>query len=216
MRFKAIFFDAANTLLHKPQLYPAIRDILLTHGISIPVDRISTNHQLLSEVITFPDRTSREFYLGFNTHLLHLLGIVPTHDLLESIFTACSYLPWAPFADTNELSNIHLPMGVISNWDTSLPEKLSLIKNTQFNWVLGSAKEGHRKPDASFFVKIMECTDFHAQDIIYVGDSLRLDIEPALALGINAILIDRNQLYPYATVPRIQNLGELRELISMP
>jgi FMN phosphatase YigB (HAD superfamily) len=213
MEAKAIFFDVANTLLHKPGLYPAINGVLLNHGLTVPYKKIVASHRFLSEVILFPDRTSSGFYRDFNSHLIRSFGIAPTDELLDAIFSACTYLPWVPFPDTDQLASIELPMGVLSNWDTSLPKKISLIANISFDWIINSAEQRVRKPDLDFFKKVLYATGLEARDIIYVGDSMRLDIEPALHLGMNAILLDRVEFYPSATVTRIKNLREIRSLL---
>jgi FMN phosphatase YigB (HAD superfamily) len=210
---KAVFFDAANTLLHKPALYPAMTKVLASHGVVVPCESLLASHRALSEVITFPDRTSTKFYSEFNRSLLLALGVLPSNNLLTELFTACSYLPWEPFADTQKLISITLPLGVISNWDSSLQDKLNLIKDVQFSWVLGSEEQCVRKPDSSFFKRALDATGFEANEIIYVGDSMRLDIEPALQLGIRALLIDRDDLYPFANVKRIRSMSELGDML---
>lgn len=213
MKPGAIFFDAANTLLHKPGLYPAINRVLQDRGIGITHEKLLASHRFLSEAILFPDRTSSSFYREFNSHLLRSFGVAPTDELLDAIFSACTYLPWAPFSDTEYLASIKLPMGILSNWDTSLQEKLSLISQARFEWILGSAEQQVRKPDPDFFMKIFDATGLKAGEIIYVGDSMRLDIEPALRLGITAVLLDRDDLYPDATVRRIRSLNELGAML---
>lgn len=213
METKAIFFDVANTLLHKPGLYPAIISVLLNHGVTVSYTKLLASHRFLAEVILFPDRTSSSFYRDFNSHLLRSFGVASTDEILEALFSACSYLPWAPFPDTDHLASITLPMGVLSNWDASLREKLPLIANTRFEWILGSAEQCVRKPDPDFFRKIFHATGLEAGEVIYVGDSMKLDIEPALRLGMNAILLDRDELYPSATVTRIKSLGEIAGLL---
>jgi HAD superfamily hydrolase (TIGR01549 family) len=209
MPTRAIFFDVANTLLHKPGLYPAMERVLRRHGIEVPTATLVERHRLLLDVVEFPDRTSREFYKGFNSHVLRSLGASPTEELLDELFSACAYLPWAPFADDVHLATIKTSVGILSNWDASLAERLALIGDVRFDWVLGSAEQGTRKPNADFFQKVLSATGLDAGEIAYVGDSMRLDIEPALRLGMNAVLIDRDELYPHATVPRIATLSEI-------
>ena len=209
MQAKALFFDAANTLLHKPRLYPAMQAVLQARGVDVPLPTLVDRHRLLSEVVLFPDKTSRDFYSEFNSHLLRALGVVPEPALLEEIFTACSYLPWQPFADTVALNEFRVPLGVLSNWDTSLPEKLTGVENVQFQWILGSAHQGVRKPDPRFFAKVVEATGLQADEILYVGDSMKLDIEPALRAGMRAVLVDRDDLHRHGNVVRIGSLHEL-------
>lgn len=210
---RAVFFDAANTLLHKPALLPAMAGALRSHGIDLPDDELARRHRWLSEVVVFPDRTSRGFYDTFNAQLLRAFGIVPAQVLLDAIFAACSYLPWQPFPDTDALARLDRPLGILSNWDSSLPERLASIDGVQFRWVLGSQQQGVRKPDTEFFRRMIDACDLEPAQIAYVGDSLRLDIEPALALGVRALLIDRDDLFPHANVPRLRSLDMLGALL---
>ncbi|MBB5209158.1 HAD family hydrolase [Chiayiivirga flava] len=212
MRIQAIFFDAANTLLHKPTLIPAMAAALREHGVDLPATELALRHRWLSEVVVFPDRTSRPFYDDFNAHLLRSFGVPPSQTLLDAMFAACSYLPWAPFPDTCALTTLRQPLGVLSNWDNTLQEQLGLIEDVQFSWILGSQREGVRKPDAAFFRRMLDACAFAPEAIAYVGDSLRLDIEPARALGIHTFLIDRDDLFPHAKVPRLLSLDALATL----
>ena len=174
---------------------------------------LRVRHYFLLESIVFPDRTTPEFYNDFNSHLLRSLGVVPSTMLLHEMFTACTYLPWAPFDDVEALRRISLPKGILSNWDLSLKDKLTLVFDLQFDWILGSAEHGVRKPDIAFFERIVKETGLLPSQIAYVGDSMRLDIEPALALGLHAVLIDRDQLYPHATMSRILTFDALETLL---
>src|SRR5688572_3953773 len=114
---KAIFFDVANTLLHKPSVFSTIKNTLAAHGHAIDLRILEKRHKLLSEVIVFPDKTTREFYAAFNTELLYALGIVPSKPLVNEIFEKCSYLPWEPCRDAAIVDSLNLPLGIISNWD---------------------------------------------------------------------------------------------------
>lgn len=210
---KAVFFDVANTLLDKPDLYVNIRRVLAAHGFDVSIEDLSRRHRLLSEVIEFPDKTSASFYHDFNAHLLMMLGIIPTEVLLKEIFDACTYLPWKEFEDVKWLREILLPKGVISNWDKSLPEKLQALVKLEFEWVLGSEQMAVRKPKLEFYQHLLSVTKLDGPEILYVGDSLKLDIQPALSLGIQAVLIDRLDLYPAAKVKRVISMKELNQFL---
>ena len=101
---KYILFDAANTVIHKPVLWPSMQAVLLKYGYTVPEEKLKLHHKLLSEVVNFPDRTSKEFYLYFNAELLMSLGIIPSEEILNDLFAACSYLPWERFNDTEWLN----------------------------------------------------------------------------------------------------------------
>lgn len=213
MTIKAIFLDAANTLVHKPDLYPSMLRVLHSHGVHVEAEHLARQHRFLSEAKVFPDRTSREFYREFNSELLRSIGVLPESGLLDELFAACSYLGWRAFDDVASLSNLSVPLGVLSNWNTQLPETLSLIPELHFQWVLGSEQLGLRKPDPAFFERVLEATGWASRDIVYIGDSMRLDVEPALKLGFKAALIDRDNLYPHANVARLATLAEITTLL---
>ncbi len=210
---KAVFLDVANTLLHKPGLYTAIGGVLNDAGLDIPERVIATRHRLLSEAVAFPDRTSAEFYSRFNALLLRSLGVAADTGLADAIHQACSYLPWAPFADVNHLSAVTQPLGILSNWDRSLPDQLQMMGGLSFQWILGSEDHRMRKPDAAFFAKVPDAVGCAASEIVYVGDSIELDIEPARRLGMRAYLIDRDDLYGRGNLPRLRSLAELGAML---
>ncbi len=206
---KVYLFDLANTLLYKPTFYTRFLGVLKHHGYEIPSDVFKAKHRWLSEVITFPDKTSRAFYQDFNSHLLLSMGIAPEPNLLDEVFSACTYLPWEAFEDTRMLDKLEFPKAILSNWDESVKEKVNEFFPGQFSTVFGSALNGLRKPDPAFFHKAISGLGVQPEEITYVGDSLKLDIFPALDLGIDAVLIDRNNDYPFYRGRKICNLEEL-------
>lgn len=210
---RAIFFDVAHTLLDKPGVLVSMRDALALHGLDVPLDELRFRHSLMMEAIVFPDRTDSDFYRSFNAAVIRALGAVPTPAMLDAVFAAATYQPWVPFDDARSIGRLALPRGILSNWDHTLEEKLGDFEDCHFDWVLGSSRQGSRKPDPAFFRLIPECTGLSPGEIAYVGDSMRLDIEPATRLGLRAILIDRNALFPHATVPRIVTLDELEDVL---
>jgi FMN phosphatase YigB (HAD superfamily) len=206
---KVYLFDLANTLLYKPTFYTRFLDVLARNGCTIPKSELMAKHRWLSEVILFPDKTSSLFYEDFNAKLLLSLGIQPKQSLLDEIFSACTYLPWQAFDDTHVLSDIVTPKAILSNWDESVKDKVEDFFPGQFAAVFGSALSGVRKPDLVFFKKAIDELGVSPAEITYVGDSLKLDVFPALDLGINAILIDRNNDFPFYRGKKMHSLEEL-------
>ena len=51
------------------------------------------------------------------------------------------------------------------------------------------------KPDPEFYNFVLNSLNCEPDQILYVGDSIKLDIEPAQKLGINTLLIDRQNFY---------------------
>jgi len=194
-RIKYILFDAANTLIHKPLLLDKMQEVLKVYGYNVPKEKLQIHHKIISEQIDFPDRTNSLFYTQFNAKLLDSLGIYSNNDLLNQIFTACSYLPWVPFEDTSVLQDIPLPMGVLSNFKKNLPVLLNSFWGNLFREVIVSEEENIRKPNPRFFEVAIQQIGLAPDEILYVGDSFRLDYQPAKQMNMNAILIDRMGVY---------------------
>lgn len=209
MKHDFVVFDVAGTLLSKPLVYEKISAVLLESGKEIPLEEIVYKHKLVSEFFVFPDKTSKDFYQTFNAEFLMALGVIPKVTLLNKLFESCTYLPWVPFEDTKFISGISLPKGILSNWDLSLKEKLDSFFPNMFDNILGSAERGIRKPQIEFYQLLISQLGVAPDRIIYIGDSLRLDIIPATQLGIKAILIDRDNVYPFTGVDRIKSMSEL-------
>ena len=208
---KSVFFDVANTLLEKPELFSRITGALEKNGHFVSQNDLRHVHKFLAEAFVFPDKTSREFYAEFNSHLLYALGIAPSEQLLNDIFEACTYLPWQAFPDTHALPDIPLPLGILSNWDSSLRDKLKQHFTVDFKWILCSQVEGIKKPNPLFFKRMMDESGLEPNEILFVGDSMKLDVHPALQLGVKAVLIDRMNHFPHANVARIQHLNQVMQ-----
>jgi FMN phosphatase YigB (HAD superfamily) len=211
-KIKYLLFDVSGTLLHKPTLFEAILNVLQKHGHAIDKNELMQKHKLMSEIIHFPDKTSESFYKMFNAELLYSLGVVPNESLLADIFKACTYLPWEKYEDTIVLSQIDLPMGIISNFNSSLKEKLNQFFGPLFETVIVSEEVGVAKPSLEFYRKGLEKISVSPENILYIGDSLKLDIEPAITLGMKTLLIDRGSNFPSSKYA-IKDLNQILKYI---
>lgn len=208
---KYLYLDVANTLLHKPSVFKNIQTVLFDYSIQVELEEIKFKHKLCSELIKFPDKTNIEFYNHFNKEFLLTFGISADDKMLEDIFKACTYQPWVPFEDVKFLKQVSTPIGIISNWDKSLESKLNELIDLNLDTIIGSEEFGTSKPNLKIFEAAILKANVEPQDIIYVGDSIKLDVEPALNLGIKSYLIDRDNTYPNANVPRICSFEEIVE-----
>lgn len=208
-----ILFDAANTLIYKPSVYTAILETIEKYGYCVSLDRLKYNHKMLSEVITFPDKTNKEFYSEFNNELLISMGVRPVGGLLDDLFVACSYLPWKPFPDTSSLSELNQPMAIISNFHSNLKEIIESLIPVEFSHIVVSEELGIRKPDVNFYKAALRRMNISADNVVYVGDSLKLDVLPSIECGMRSILIDRDSYYP-CYPERIQSLAQLKHYLG--
>ena len=211
---KFIFFDVAQTLLWKPTVYSEIEAFCKKSGVNISNDEIIKRHRILSEVTHFPDKTSREFYIDFNYKLLLALGFAATKDLAEELFNNCSYKPWSSFEDCLAIKDLNVPVGILSNWDKSLADKLSdFFPQIQFAEMVISSVVGHQKPSQEIFDYAIKVSGVEPSEIIFVGDSIRLDYVPARAAGIMSILLDRDKVFEGFNGERIESIQQLKDII---
>ncbi len=204
-----VFFDVADTLLEKPDLMPGIRSVLADSDIVCDESAIRRAHKSARELIHFPDHTTREFYREFNTRFLEVLGVCPDPEIAERLYRACRGLEWQPFADVDALANAPVAIGIISNWDHSLSNKVQELLPFDFQWIIGSADFGAAKPDPALFRHAIEQSGYDAARVMFVGDSIRLDVVPARECGMQSVLIDRHDLFPYFGDRRITSLHQM-------
>ncbi|MES2618316.1 MAG: HAD family hydrolase [Bacteroidota bacterium] len=207
-----LLLDAANTIIYKPTFYSRFTQVLERHKISIDRRDFQKTHKIISECFNFPDRTNKEFYMNFNRELLYGLGVIGSIELLEEIFSECSYLKWEKFDDTDYITKINCQKSILSNFNNGLDKIINELFNNEFSSLIISEKENVRKPDIAFFERAVSQLGVNPADIIYVGDSIKLDLEPALKVGMNAWLIDRENYYPGCN-RRIESLYDLKNII---
>jgi putative hydrolase of the HAD superfamily len=81
---------------------------------------------------------------------------------------------------------------------------------------VSSSEHGYMKPHRSIFDAALERAGVPASAALMVGDSLKHDVEGALAAGMKAVLLRRSGESPAdlpAGVPVIRTLHELIEIL---
>ena len=111
-----------------------------------------------------------------------------------------------------------LRVGIISNSHRSLDafcEHFSL--RDLIHASVSSSEHGYMKPHRSIFDAALEKAGVPANAALMVGDSLKHDVEGALAAGMRAVLLRRSGEVPAglpSNVPVIRTLAELPDLLS--
>jgi putative hydrolase of the HAD superfamily len=232
VRYRAVFFDAGETILHPHPSFPELLSMVLAeqgHDGIDPED-IRARSKVVSERFfaaaragqtwsTSPER-SREFWGGLYRELLGEMGVAWSSDLGEALYaTFTDVAHYRLFSDVEEtlgaLANDGYEIGLISNfeeWLELLLEHLGVTRSFEVRVISGV--EGVEKPDPAIFRLALERAGVEASEAVYVGDSLEFDVEPATAVGMLGVLLDRRDRYPEATCPRIGSLGELRDLLA--
>ena len=133
--------------------------------------------------------------------------------MADAVFEACSYLPWERFGDSQVLAELTCRAGIISNFNATLREKLDLRFPSRFEHIFVSEQMDIAKPSTGFYQRAIDTINVEPAEIVYVGDSVKLDLEPALQLGMQAYLIDRDNYFP-AQPNRLQSLWDLKNLMA--
>lgn len=213
MKIKQIFFDVADTLLYKPELRTKMLEVLRPQT-DMDDSEIFRIHRICREAIQFPDVTSESFYKNFNASFLCALGIPPQKDLVSLLYQNCKNLDWKAFDDTQILPKLPLPVGIISNWGHNLADTLSQLLPFNFAPLIASSEIGYAKPDPTIFTASFKLCNIPAKNVIYIGDSIRLDIASATKVGFTAILLDRDNVFPNYRGLKINSLLELPNMIE--
>ena len=104
-----------------------------------------------------------------------------------------------------ELRGRGLKLGLVSNTSRDL-EAFVVHHRLEVDVAIGSRSHGKTKPDPTIFRAALDRLAVEPAAAAMVGDSVEDDIEGALALGMRAILLDREGRYPELE-PRITGLA---------
>jgi putative hydrolase of the HAD superfamily len=105
---------------------------------------------------------------------------------------------------------------VVSNFEEWLEQLLEELDLTRFLDVrVISGVEGLEKPDPRIFELAMERAGVSPATSVYVGDNPEFDVDPAAALGMLPVLIDRRDRFPDAPGVRITSLDQLPAVLGL-
>jgi putative hydrolase of the HAD superfamily len=106
-------------------------------------------------------------------------------------------------------------LGLISNFERWLEELLvELEVGDLFDVTVISGVAGVEKPGKEIYELALQRAGAAPEEAVHVGDSPAMDAEPANALGMMVVLLDRTGRYGDSPWPRIGSLKELPEAIS--
>lgn len=121
-----------------------------------------------------------------------------------------------PFPDVEETVGELLDRGLILVAATNGNAAMVQAPVFQRLHVLWTAEEARAsKPDPAFFRGAMQRSGARAEATLMVGDRMDNDIDPAFALGMYGVLLDRDGRAYDVDAPRIDSLRELPALIEV-
>src|SRR5215471_10719633 len=111
------------------------------------------------------------------------------------------------------LRSAGLHIGLVSNSARDVRE-FARHHGLEVDAGISSFHHGRTKPHASIFRAVLDLLDVEPAEAVMVGDTIADDIEGALALGMRAILLDREGVHPEFE-PRIETLNQLSSLLGL-
>ncbi|MCL4244039.1 MAG: HAD-IA family hydrolase [Candidatus Dadabacteria bacterium] len=134
-------------------------------------------------------------------------------DLFEVFRTEA----WTLFPETvpvlEALKSKGYRLGIISNFDSrvyDVMERLGIYGF--FDTFVISSEAGYAKPSHEIFLTALDKAEADPAESIHVGDDLKNDFHGPRALGIRAILLDREG--EYASLERMDRVKDLTEIES--
>jgi HAD superfamily hydrolase (TIGR01549 family) len=221
---RAVLFDVDFTLFRPgPELGPeGYRRLGERHGLVLDPDRYAEARAQAIETLQ-SDRElvhDEEVWIAFTEQIVLGMGGDPSTaracaiDMVrewERHENFSLYEDALPVLD--ELRRHEIRVGLISNGQRDLDE-FTAHHGLDVDAVVGSKAHGRVKPHASIFVAALRALDVTPDEAAMVGDSYEDDIEGARALGIRAILLDRDGLRPDAS-DRIDTLLALPAALGL-
>ena len=221
-----MLFDAGETLVHPAPSFPELFSaVLLREGhvrdpaevvaaSSAVYDRFSEAARQVDLWTTSADR-SRVFWLDVYGRMLRALELPSRDGLRDVLYREFTDLAnYAMFDDVpptlDALERAGVTIGIVSNFEAWLEDLLlRLGVRDRFPIRVISGVEGIEKPDPEIYRLALERAEVAAAEAAFVGDNPEFDVEPAAALGMTPVLIDRRGRHPDAGGLRVTDLRDL-------
>jgi putative hydrolase of the HAD superfamily len=231
MRFRAVFFDVGETLVHvDPSFSDLFVKVLAEAGHERTLDDVRNAsahiYASFSEAArdrsmwtTSPDR-SRTFWMSVYARMLEDLGVRSEDGLASTLHRAFTRLEnYVLFDDVrpalSRLATAGLLLGVVSNFEAWLEEWFGVHDLVEtFPVRVISGIEGIEKPDERIYLLALERAGVEARESVYVGDNPEFDVDPPAALGMFPVLVDRRERFPEHRGPRVRDLRELPSVLE--
>jgi putative hydrolase of the HAD superfamily len=206
MPLRAVLFDVDFTLCRPgPELSPErYARIAARHGITLDTSRYEVareaavlnlkRHPELLHDESIWHRFTEEIFTGMGgpeaiasecaTEVEEGWGVSENFELFEDVMPVLE-----------ELRRAELRIAVVSNGVRDLTEFVAHHR-LDVDVIVDSRSHGRVKPHPTIFQAALAALGVTPADAVMVGDSLEEDVEGARALGMRAILIDREERHP--------------------
>ena len=232
MRYRAVFFDAGDTLVRPhPSFHELFAQVMLREGY--PVDAGEVKACWPAAMRRFRDaadscemwstspEASRRFWLSVYEVFFDELAVSAANGLGDALYGTFSDMSnYRLFPDVmaavRRIALAGCSMGVVSNFEAWLDDLLVSLGLGELMPVrIISGAVGIEKPDPRIFEMALEASGLDAGDCVYVGDSIDFDVVPAQQVGMHAVLIDRRDRSAGHVGARITSMEQLPEVLGV-
>jgi putative hydrolase of the HAD superfamily len=233
MRFKAVFFDVGETLVHPvPSFHELFSSVVTREGHPRDPDDVVVASRVVTQRFsdaaranalwtTSPER-SQAFWLDVYERMLGALDL-PNGDGLRDVLYGEFTDPanYGLFDDVRDalmaVSASGATLGIVSNFEAWLEDLLvRLDVRDAFGVRVISGYEGIEKPDPRIYRLALDRAGVAPRDAAFVGDNPEFDVDPPAALGMFPVLIDRRGRHEDFGGPgvRITHLADLLPVLE--
>ncbi len=206
----AVTFDLTHTLIHSPRLAEIYGEVLRRHGIAAKVrdlrreipwvwQEFSCLADPRQDRFTAHPDGARGWWNRFLRRVCERLEAgKPSRFAVAELFNRFTRADaWEVYPDVvstlARLRRSGLRLGLVSNWDHRLPQVLTNLGLARyFDAVAYSSDCGFEKPHPRIFQGCLETLAVTPERALHIGDSAIEDAEGALAIGMQAMRIDRH------------------------
>jgi HAD superfamily hydrolase (TIGR01549 family) len=203
-KYKLIIFDLIDTLAY-------------CKGLS--EHEVRLEQSLGKEIVSqFIDGGSIDTLKSVNDAMDTFRLVTPLSPIQEELVR--TWLSWPEsylFDDSIQilkyLKDAGYRVAIISNSPpTDCDQLVDLGIDKYIDEVIFSFDVGTRKPEKEIFLSLLERAMVKPSEALMIGDSLKNDIRGASAVGIDSLLLDRNDTSSYK--PKITSLLQLRDFLD--
>jgi putative hydrolase of the HAD superfamily len=232
MAIKAIFFDAAGTLIKPARRVGETYAVLAQkYGVEPSAAEITERFRLCfhsAPPLAFPGTPAariEDLERAWWKELVRRVfepwdGFQRFDDYFAELFAYFAQPDaWALYPEVAEtlpvLERRGLVLSVISNFDSRLIGILQGLGAAHwFEHIFVSSRVGYAKPDRQIFQTALERHSLEAGDALHVGDSEEKDLLGANRAGLKGVLVERNGAGNSNLSPRITSLRSIPSLLD--
>lgn len=213
---KGMIFDLFGTLVSNHRLFGPVCEKMAKDG-SADLKELENEFVRLYRKY-FKDYHKAAFQPEKFYYYLLMDEMIKKFNLSGDIESYCNYmyssfgkLPAYPDAKILKKLFREYTIAIITNADTSFVNEAIRNNRIPYHVLLTSEMARSYKPSCEIFNRALHLMGLERDDVIFVGDSIRVDMMGAAGAGIKGVLIDRSRSYP-DYVPRITSLEELQHI----